>query len=189
MLVYYNFTDNSMIGTDNKALENILTRTSVRSYSSGNVTDKELETVIRAAMSAPSAMNKQPWHFFVIRGAKLREAIAEMLEYGKQSLRNASAAIIIAGDKSRFFEDPEAVDYWVEDCSAAAENLLLAAHAIGLGAVWCGVYPIPSRIDQMRKATGIGDGYVPMCIIPLGHTEGDHEPKDKWDPAKVTYLD
>ena len=88
----------------------------------------------------------------------------------------------MAGDRSRFFEDEDAGDYWVEDCSAAAENLLLAAHAIG-------VYPIPSRAAQLRAATGIGGEYVPMCIIPVGHIEERQDPKDKWDPAKVTYLD
>lgn len=93
------------MATDNKALENIMTRTSVRAYSSRKVTDEELETIIRAAMAAPSAMNKQPWHFFVIRGEKLRDTIADTLEYGKQSLRNCSAAVIIAGDKERFFRE------------------------------------------------------------------------------------
>ena len=163
-----------MAKINSEALDNIMTRTSVRSYSTEKVTDAEIETIIKAAMAAPSAMNKQPWHFFVIRGEKLR---------------NCSAAIIVAGDRSRFFEDEDAVDYWVEDCSAAAENLLLAAHAIGLGAVWCGVYPIPLRAAQLRAATGIGGEYVPMCIIPLGHIEERQDPKDKWDPAKVTYLD
>ncbi len=178
-----------MAKINSEALDNIMTRTSVRSYSTEKVTDAEIETIIKAAMAAPSAMNKQPWHFFVIRGEKLRDTLADTLEYGRQSLRNCSAAIIVAGDRSRFFEDEDAVDYWVEDCSAAAENLLLAAHAIGLGAVWCGVYPIPSRAAQLRAVTGIGCEYVPMCIIPVGHIEERQDPKDRWDPAKVTYLD
>lgn len=172
----------------NLAIENIMTRTSVRSFTKQPVEDEVLECVLKAAMAAPSAMNKQPWHFFVIREENLRNTIADSLEYGKQSLRNSSVAIIVAGDKSRFFEEPDSVDYWVEDCSAAAENLLLAAHAVGLGAVWCGVYPIPERVAQLRKATGISDDYIPMCIIPIGYPDTDSEPKDKWDPAKVTYL-
>lgn len=171
------------------ALDCIMTRTSVRSYSDKEISKETVETILRAAMAAPSAMNKQPWHFFVICSEQLRDTIADTLEYGRQSLRNAVMAIVVAGDKSRFFEEPEAVDYWVEDCSAAAENLLLAAHAVGLGAVWCGVYPIPSRIEQLRKATGISEEFVPMCIIPLGYPDSLAEPKDKWDPEKVTYLD
>lgn len=173
----------------NQSVENILTRTSVRSYTDKKVSAEEIETILKAAMSAPSAMNKQPWHFFVIRDEKMRDTIADSLEYGKQSLRNSSAAIIVAGDKSRFFEDPESVDYWVEDCSAAAENLLLAAHAIGLGAVWCGVYPIPERVEQLRRVTKMSDDFIPMCIIPIGYPDGHNEPKDKWDPEKITYLD
>lgn len=174
---------------NNQAIDCIMTRTSVRNYSDKEISKETVEAILRAAMAAPSAMNKQPWHFFVIRGEQLRDTIADSLEYGRQSLRNAVMAIIVAGDKSRFFEDAESVDYWVEDCSAAAENLLLAAHAEGLGAVWCGVYPIPSRVEQLRKATGISDDFVPMCIIPIGYPEGKAEPKDKWDPAKVTFLD
>lgn len=172
----------------NSTIDTIMTRTSVRSYTDREVSDETIETILKAAMAAPSAMNKQPWHFFVVRDEKLRDRIADHLEYGKQSLRNAAAAIIVAGDRTRFFEEPAAVDYWIEDCSAAAENILLAAHAIGLGAVWCGVYPIPDRIAQLRKVTGIGDGFVPMCIIPLGYPSGEQSPKDKWDQAKVTYL-
>ncbi|MDE6240757.1 MAG: nitroreductase family protein [Muribaculaceae bacterium] len=171
------------------ALDCIMTRTSVRSYSDKEISRETVETILRAAMAAPSAMNKQPWHFFVIRGEQLRDTIADTLEYGRQSLRNAKMAVVVAGDRSRFFEDVEAVDYWLEDCSAAAENLLLAAHALGLGAVWCGVYPIPGRIAQLRKATGLSGEFVPMCIIPLGYPAGVEEPKDKWDPDKVTYLD
>lgn len=172
----------------NQALENIMTRTSVRSFTKQTVSDEVLETVLRAAMAAPSAVNKQPWHFFVIKDEKLRNTIADSLEYGKQSLRSASVAIIVAGDKSHFLTEANSEDYWIEDCSAAAENLLLGAHAVGLGAVWCGVYPIPERVEQLRKATGISDDYIPMCIIPLGYPAADNEPKDKWDPAKVTYL-
>ena len=171
------------------ALDCIMTRTSVRSYSDKEISRETVETILRAAMAAPSAMNKQPWHFFVIRGEQLRDTIADTLEYGRQSLRNAKMAVVVAGDRSRFFDDVEAVDYWVEDCSAAAENLLLAAHALGLGAVWCGVYPIPGRIAQLRKATGLSEEFVPMCIIPLGYPAGVDEPKDKWTPDKVTYLD
>lgn len=172
----------------NSAIDNIMTRTSVRSFTTRPVEDDKMEQVLRAAMAAPSAMNKQPWHFFVIKDTDLRNTIADSLEYGKQSLRNSSVAVVVAGDKSRFFEEEAAIDYWIEDCSAAAENLLLAAHALGLGAVWCGVYPISERVEQLRKATGISDDYIPMCIIPIGYPDGEHEPKDKWDPAKVTYL-
>lgn len=176
------------VSVNKTALDCIMSRTSVRSYSDKPVSDETVEMLLRAAMAAPSAMNKQPWHFFVIRGEQLRDTIADTLEYGRQSLRNGALAIVVAGDRSRFFEDAESVDYWVEDCSAAAENLLLTAHALGLGAVWCGVYPIASRTEQLRRATGISDEFVPMCIIALGYPSEPHEPKDKWDPAKVTYL-
>ncbi len=171
-----------------ETIDDIMTRTSVRSFSTREVTAEDIETMLRAAMAAPSAMNKQPWHFFVIKDAGVCGEVADVLEYGRQSLRSAGCAIIVAGDREHFFEDAGAVDYWVEDCSAAAENLLLAAHALGLGAVWCGVYPIEQRVKQLREAVGIDSRYVPMCIIPVGYPEGVHEPKDKWDPSKVSYI-
>lgn len=172
----------------NETVENILSRTSVRSFTDREVSVETIETLLKAAMAAPSAMNKQPWHFFVIKDKDVRLSIADVLEYGKQALRSAGCAVIVAGDRTRFFEDAESVDYWVEDCSAAAENLLLAAHACGLGAVWCGVHPIKERERQLRLATQIDNRYVPMCIIPIGYPDTHHEPIDKWDPDKVTYL-
>lgn len=173
----------------NESINTIMTRTSVRSFSDTAVPPETIETLLRAAMAAPSAKNRQPWHFFVICDKTVCRQIAGVLEYGRQSLMSAAYAIIVAGDSTRFFEEPEAVGYWVEDCSAAAENLLLAAHALGLGAVWCGVYPIEERVRSLRDAAGIDSRYIPMCIIPIGYPDAVHEPKDKWDPAKVSYLD
>ena len=173
----------------NPAIENIMTRMSVRSYTDRQVSTDTVEVLLRAAMAAPTAVNKQPWHFFVVRDEKLRNAIADSLEYGKHALREASVAIVVAGDSTRFLEGEEASGFWVEDCSAAAENLLLAAHSMGLGAVWCGVYPISERVNMLRKLLGAGDNIVPMCIIPVGYPSGENTPKDKWDTAKVTYLE
>ncbi len=173
----------------NPAIENIMTRMSVRSYTDRTVSADTVEVLLRAAMAAPTAVNKQPWHFFVVRGEKVRNAIADSLEYGKHALREASVAIVVAGDSMRFLEGEEASGFWVEDCSAAAENLLLAAHSMGLGAVWCGVYPISERVNMLRKLLGAGDNIVPMCIIPVGYPSGENTPKDKWDAAKVTYLE
>lgn len=173
----------------NPAIENIMTRMSVRSYTDRQVSTDTVEVLLRAAMAAPTAVNKQPWHFFVVRDEKLRNAIADSLEYGKHALREASVAIVVAGDSTRFLEGEEASGFWVEDCSAAAENLLLAAHSMGLGAVWCGVYPISERVNMLRKILGAGDNIVPMCIIPVGYPSGENTPKDKWDTAKVTYLE
>ncbi len=81
----------------------------------------------------------------------------------------------------------EGRDFWVQDCSAATENILLAAHALGLGAVWTGVYPIAERVDDVSRALALPDSVVPMCIIAVGYPVGDQEPKDKWDPSKVHY--
>lgn len=182
---YKSMNDNQV----NPAIENIMTRMSVRSYTDRPVSADTVEVLLRAAMAAPTAVNKQPWHFFVVRDEKVRNAIADSLEYGKHALRGASVAIVVAGDSTRFLEGEEASGFWVEDCSAAAENLLLAAHSMGLGAVWCGVYPISERVESLQKALGCEPAIVPMCIIPVGYPAGENSPKDKWDPAKVTYLE
>lgn len=179
----------NMANGTNQAIETIMTRTSVRNYSDRQVSADTVEIILKAAMAAPTAANKQPWKFYVIKDEKVRNAIADSLAHGQRMLREASVAIVVAGDATKFFEDESSRDFWVEDCSAATENLLLAAHALGLGAVWCGVYPDPVRVDNLRKAIGASKSVVPLCIVPIGYPAGEQTPKDKWDPEKVTYID
>lgn len=161
---------------------NIMTRTSVRQYTDRQISADTLETLLKAGMAAPTAVNKQPWAFVVTTGRDALDSLATL----QPRLKTAAAAITVCGDMTRAIEG-EGRDFWVQDCSAATENILLAAHALGLGAVWTGVYPIAERVDNVSRALALPDSVVPMCIIAVGYPLADQEPKDKWDPSKVHY--
>lgn len=161
---------------------NIMTRTSVRQYTDRPINADTLETLLKAGMAAPTAVNKQPWAFVVTTGRDALDSLATL----QPRLKTAAAAITVCGDMTRAIEG-EGRDFWVQDCSAATENILLAAHALGLGAVWTGVYPIAERVDNVSRALALPDSVVPMCIIAVGYPVADQEPKDKWDPSKVHY--
>lgn len=161
---------------------NIMTRTSVRQYTDRPISADTLETLLKAGMAAPTAVNKQPWAFVVTTGRDALDSLATL----QPRLKTAAAAITVCGDMTRAIEG-EGRDFWVQDCSAATENILLAAHALGLGAVWTGVYPIAERVGNVSRALALPDSVVPMCIIAVGYPVTDQEPKDKWDPSKVHY--
>lgn len=180
-------TENDMKDTPkggNVSIENIMTRASVRTYTAELVDSADVITLLKAGMAAPTAMNRQPWVFVVITDAARRAAMAAELPYCKMAA-TAPLLIAVCGDKAKFIED--APEYWVQDCSAATENILLAAHAIGLGAVWTGVYPVQDRVEMVSKALGLPEGIIPLNIICIGHPDSDNPAKDKWDPAKVHY--
>ncbi len=180
-------TENDMKDTPkggNASIENIMTRSSVRTYTAELVDSADVITLLKAGMAAPTAMNRQPWVFVVITDAARRAAMAAELPYCKMAA-TAPLLIAVCGDKAKFIED--APEYWVQDCSAATENILLAAHAIGLGAVWTGVYPVQDRVEMVSKALGLPEGIIPLNIICIGHPDSDNPAKDKWDPAKVHY--
>lgn len=180
-------TENDMKDTPkggNASIENIMTRASVRTYTAELVDSADVITLLKAGMAAPTAMNRQPWVFVVITDAARRAAMAAELPYCKMAA-TAPLLIAVCGDKAKFIED--APEYWVQDCSAATENILLAAHALGLGAVWTGVYPVQDRVEMVTKALGLPEGIIPLNIICIGHPDSDNPAKDKWDPAKVHY--
>lgn len=162
----------------NAVLRCISTRASVRQYTDAQVSDGMIDTLLRAAMCAPTAVNRQPWAFVVLRDKAVRAKLAEAIPNAGDKLTNASVAIVVCGDSTRMFEpQPE---FWVQDCSAATENLLLTAHAYGLGAVWCGLYPDMKRADIVREILGLELRYLPLCVIPIGYPAGPVTPKDKY---------
>ena len=128
----------------------IATRRSVRKYTDRPVTDEDIRTVLEAAMMAPSAGNAQPWHFVVVRDAALRARVAELNVYAAMA-RTAPAGILVCGD----LHLEKYPGFWVQDCSAAIQNLLLAAHGLGLGAVWTGIHPVAEREEGFRRTFGL----------------------------------
>lgn len=176
---------NSSKGTEKAVIDNIMTRTSVRAYQDRPVEDEKVEAMLRAAMAAPTAGNKQPWIFVVIRDKGTLHEISANFRTMKMA-ENAPLAIVICGDMDNTFPE-DGRDYWVEDTSAATENLLLAAHGMGLGAVWCGIYPMRDRVSFLKELLQLPGNIVPLNVIPVGYPAESPTPKDKWKPENVHY--
>jgi nitroreductase len=161
-------------------LETILGRRSIRSYTAEPVADADLRDLLRAAMAAPSAGNQQPWHFVLLTERQLLDAVPAIHPHAGMT-REAPAAILACGEPA-LVKHP---GFWVQDLSAAVENLLLAAHGKGLGAVWCGIYPDPARVAAFRTLLGLPEGIFPFALIPLGHPAEAKGPADRYQAARV----
>ena len=144
-------------------------------YASG--TKANLDAMVKAGMAAPSGMDRRPWEFVVVTDREALDSMAAKLPYAKM-LTNAPLAIVVCGDTTLS-------SYWYLDCSAATQNVLLAAEALGLGAVWTAAYPYEDRIDVVRQNTGLPENIVPLCVIPIGYPDGPQKAKDKFDPQRV----
>lgn len=167
-------------------LQNIMSRTSDRMFdSSREVGPDQIETLLRAGMAAPSGVNKQPWQFVVVTNNALRQQLASALPYCKFA-NEAPLSIVVCGDKTRFLEGDDN-ELWVQDLSAASENILLAAHALGLGSVWTALYPHADRMGSVMEILQLPENFVPFNVIPIGYVKIAHTPLNKWNPAAVTY--
>lgn len=178
-----NVEENSKTSDSATVINAIMTRTSVRQYTDEPVTDAQIETLLRAAMAAPTAADARPWQFVVVKERAMLDSIPMHIRQAAPVGRS-QVAITICGDMQRAFEG-EARNYWIEDTSAATENLLLAAHAMGLGAVWCGVYPQSEKVKYISELLQLPEYIVPMGIVAIGHPAESPDPKDKWDAERV----
>lgn len=165
-------------------LDNIMTRCSIRQFTDRQISKDALENILKAGMAAPSAMDKRPWSFIVVTEREVLDSLNNNHPYA--NLKTATAAILVCGVMDKAGEGI-AKDYWVQDCSAVTENILLAAHAYGLGAVWCGVYPVPERMEAMAKVLSIPEGIVPLNVITMGYPDQEPNVKDKWNPECIHY--
>ena len=164
------------------AINNIMTRTSIRQYTNEPVSKADIETMLRAGMAAPTAVNRQPWHFVAVTD---KEKLAELA--GRRGMiQQAGVAIVVCGNMDKAMQGP-AQAFWIQDCSAATENILLAANALGLGAVWTGCYPMEDRVAEVSKVLKLPKTIVPLCVIAIGHPAEQPTPKDKWKPENVSY--
>jgi len=161
----------------------ILTRRSIRRFTAEPVGEDLLERLLRAAMAAPSARNMQPWELVVITAADRRHQLAAIIPNGKM-LPEAPLALLLCGNLERSVDDTRP-PYWVVDCAAAAQNVLLAAHSLGLGGVWLGVYPREDRMRGVASVLNLPATIVPHCLLALGHPAEAGVIKDKFDPHKV----
>ncbi len=168
----------------NSVYECIMTRTSVRTYSDKEITKEQIDSLLHAAMAAPTAVNKQPWRILVVQDKALQDSISANMNSMKMA-KNASVVVIMCADMKATFE--EVPDYWIQDVSAATENLLLAAHSMGLGAVWCGVYPVQERVNWFKQTFNMPENIIPLACVCIGYPEAATTPKDKWIPDHVHY--
>lgn len=171
---------------ENQALDNILTRSSVRLFKPDAVIPQsDLTLILKAAMAAPSGVNRQPWSFVVVTDRGVLTALADSLPYAKMAAR-ASVAIAVCGDPERFLDGVDST-LWIQDLSAVSENILLAAHALGYGGVWTCVYPHPEREKPVSAILGLPDGVIPFSLIPIGVPDRSPHIIDKWDPDRIHY--
>lgn len=165
----------------------IMTRTSVRTYSSRPVDKNVMETILRAGMAAPTAANQQAWEFVVITDESLKSRIADSFEYTKM-VRDCAFAVVVCGDMDKLFDgDVRKGGFWTLDCAAASENMLLAAHALGLGGVWCGIYPMEDREKTLSAILSLPGNLTPLNILSFGYPAAASTPKDKWHPSNIRY--
>lgn len=173
------------VNAEQAVLDNIATRTSVRDYEARPVEKEKIEKMLRAAMAAPTAMNKQPWHFVVVDQRNVLDALAGTNPYAKM-LKKASLAIVVCGNTDKMIEGGGR-DFWIQDASAATENLLLAAHAMGLGAVWTGAYPSEERCISISKVLSLSDNLIPLNMIVVGYPAEQPQPKQKFKEENISY--
>lgn len=161
-------------------MEAILTRRSIRRYTGVPVSEDLLNQVLRAGCYAPSAHNGQPWHFVVLRRPEALEVLASVHPFAKMAPA-AGTAIAVCGDLRR----QKTEGFLVEDCSAAIENMLLAAHSLGLGAVWCGIHPVPKLVRAVRDLLALPPAVLPVGLVVLGHPAESRSVDERFDPDKV----
>jgi len=155
----------------------IFSRRSIRLYTDEPVSEADLKSLFEAGMAAPSGSNRKPWHFVAVTDRETLRALAEAHPYGKMVDR-AGAAIAVCGD-------PGASRWWVQDCSAATENILIAAAALGLGAVWIGCHGSPEREQAIRDVLGIPDKIGVLSLLSIGHPGEEKDARTQYDPERV----
>jgi nitroreductase len=154
----------------------------VRAYAAREIDDRLISDLLEAAMAAPSACCKDPWHFVVVKDRALLRGLAEGLPNGRM-LAGAGAGVVVCGVPAEAHDSQ--VSYMLQDCSAAVENLLLAAAMLGLGACWLGGHPREERIRHVRKVLGIPDSVVPVAAVAVGWPAENPEPRTRYSGSRV----
>lgn len=158
----------------------LITRRSVRAYTAEPVGDDTVRHILRCGMQAPSACNEQPWQFVVIRDKALLVKAGEINPYASFA-KNAPVAVLVCGD----LRLDKCQGYWVQDCSNCAMNMLLAAHALGLGAVWTGIYPLAERVEGFRGLCGLPREVTPLALLVMGRPASTPRPEDRFKPERI----
>ena len=177
--------DQQAMTNDQIILDNIQSRVSVRQFTGEKILQEHVEKLLHAAMAAPSAINKQPWAFIVVTDQQLLDRMGEEMPNCRCN-NGAAVAFVMCGDLTKAI-DGEMNGFWIHDVSAATENLLLAAHAMGLGAVWTGVYPRMERVKTVQEMLQLPEHIIPLCIVPVGVPAEQPAVKDKYIEENIHY--
>ena len=162
----------------------LLKRRSIRKYLDKEVSDEIIEELLHAAMSGPSACNRRSWIFYVIKD---QDKLNELRKASRFSNMNAPLAIVVVGDLSRSLP-LQLKDFWIQDCSAATENILLRATDLGLGSLWCGIYPQKRPVERVKKILGITNSDIPLNIIYIGYGDEEKESRDQYEKNRVKII-
>ena len=162
----------------------LLKRRSIRKYLDKEVSDEIIEELLHAAMSGPSACNRRPWIFYVIKD---QDKLNELRKASRFSNMNAPLAIVVVGDLSRSLP-LQLKDFWIQDCSAATENILLRVTDLGLGSLWCGIYPQKRPVERVKKILGITNSDIPLNIIYIGYGDEEKESRDQYEKNRVKII-
>jgi nitroreductase len=162
----------------------IFKRVSVRKYTDKKILKEEIQLLLKAAMAAPSAKNTQPWEFIVVQDRETLLKITQIHPYSAM-LKEAPLAIVVCADINK--ELPDLKGFWVQDCSAVTQNIMLQASEIGLGSVWLGAFPKEDIYKPIAKLFSLPDNIIPFSIIAIGHPSGEISPKDKFDSKKIHF--
>ena len=161
-------------------MENILKRRSIRKYTDKSVTDDQIKQILQAAMAAPSGGNQQPWQFIVVKDKETLKDMPNRHKYGFIAVE-ASCAILVCGD----LNEAKYEEFWVQDCSAAIENMLIAVTSLGLGAVWLGIYPRGDRVEAMKNLFDLPEHIMPLALIPIGYPAEEKPPSNRYKESRI----
>lgn len=165
-----------------EVIEAIKTRRSIRKYTGESVTDEQIRELLDAAFCAPSAKNVRPWHFIVVREREMLKKIADVSLYAKM-LSEAALGVIVCADSTKH----DIIERIMCDISAATENILLAAHGMGLGAVWCGCYPDTDFHKDVHALMEMPEHIMPCAVISIGYPGQERSLPDRYEEEKVHY--
>lgn len=163
-----------------ETIDAIMSRRSVRKYKADKISDELIEKILAAGMQAPSAMNEQPWHFIVIKDRKILSEIPKFSPYAAMA-KDAPLAILVCGDTKL----EKIKGFWFQDCSACIQNILLAAHAMGIGAVWTAAYPLQDRVEGYKKLLDLPESVIPLALIPMGYPDERPSPQSRFKKERV----
>ncbi len=158
-------------------------RRSIRKFQDKQIETETITEILKAAMAAPSACNKQPWEFIVVTDSEIKADIQSVLPYGRY---DAPVAIVICGNMERTLPNIEQ-NFWIQDCSAAIQNILLTATALNLGSCWIGVYPLEKRTKNLSELFELPNNLIPLGVVYIGHSDEEKEARTQYNENFVHY--